>query len=47
VVRGLFGEVGDGHRLAVAFDAVRSARGSRGGRLEGGVGIFDLPVALR
>ena len=47
VVGGLLGEVGDGDGLAIAFDAVGGARGSRVGGLEGGVGVFDLPVALR
>jgi hypothetical protein len=46
VVGSLFGEVRDGDGLAVAGEAVRAARGSRGWRLEGWVGIFNLPVTL-
>lgn len=47
MVGGLLGEVGDGHGLAIAFDAVRGARGSRVGGLEGRVGVLNLPIALR
>jgi hypothetical protein len=43
----LLGEVGDGDGLAIAFEAVGGARGGRVRRLEGGVGIFDLPVTLQ
>jgi hypothetical protein len=47
VVRCLLSEVGDGHSLGIAFGAAGSARGCRGGRLESGVGVFNLPVTLQ
>jgi hypothetical protein len=47
VVRCLLGEVGNSDGLVITFEAVGGARGCRGGCLEGGVGIFDLPVTLR
>jgi hypothetical protein len=46
-MRGLLGEVRDSHGLAIAFDAVGGARRCRVGRLEGRMGVFDLPVTLR
>jgi hypothetical protein len=46
VVRRLLGKVGDGHGLAIAFDAVGSACGCGVGCLEGGMSILDLPVTL-
>jgi hypothetical protein len=46
VVRGLLGEVGDSHCLAIALDAVGGARRCRVGRLEGRVCVFDLPITL-
>jgi hypothetical protein len=46
VVRGLLGEVGNGHELGVTRDAVGTARGRRRGGLEGGMAVFYLPIAL-
>jgi hypothetical protein len=47
VVRRLLGEVRDGDLLGVARNAVGTARGRRGGRLEGLEGVVDLPVATK
>jgi hypothetical protein len=45
VVRRLLGEVGNSDARAVAGNAARLARRRRAWRLEGGVGVFDLPFA--
>jgi hypothetical protein len=47
VVRGLLGQVRDGHRLPVSRDAVGAARGRRSRRLQGRMAVFDLPVTLQ
>lgn len=47
VVGGLFGEVRHGDSLAIAGYAVRAAGGSRVRCLQGGMCIFNLPVALQ
>lgn len=47
VMGGLLGEVGYSHGLVVACDAVGTARRRRSWGLQGRVGVFNFPVALR